>query len=108
MAAKKTVKIEATDTFRGTMGVKVSTDSDVVWAGYVFPMLNPDSGSVEWAVDSYVGTQELDYFLKDLKARNGFEKKSPALAKAVLGFLGAPTFDVPALVDSLGETEVAL
>lgn len=92
--AKKTVKIEATDTFRGTMGVKVSCGTEIVWAGYVFPLLNPESSEVEWAVDTYVGTQELDYFLKNLEVREGFKGMEKNLRSEVTKFLGVPTFDM--------------
>jgi hypothetical protein len=108
MASKSKLSIVATDTFRGTLGVKVSDDNSVVWAGYVFPTLNPDSGVQEWAVDAYVGTQELDYFVKDLEVRDSHKGKSSEIAAAVLDFLGAPTFDLGTLADELQKKEITV
>ena len=97
--------VEATDTFQGTLGIRVSEGSDVVWAAYVFPILNPEIEEMDWAVDTYIGTQEVDYFVRDL---NDGDFNVVKFREAILRWLGAPTFDLPVLTASLEkETFVA-
>lgn len=94
------IKLEVTDTFRGTLGVRVSSGDEVLWAGFVFPALNPKNGKQEWAVDAYVGTMEPEYFISELEVR-GNKKLSEVVYKNLKEYLGSPTFDVAELREKL-------
>ena len=90
--------VEATDTFQGTLGLRVFEGEDVIWAAYVFPVLSPKTEKVEWAADAYIGTQEVDYFIADLEVDG---VKNSTLAKEIIDYLGEPTFDLPVLLAKL-------
>jgi hypothetical protein len=95
------LKIETTDTFRGTLGVRASKGEKIVWAGYVFPLLNPKTGEQDWAVDAYVGTMEPECFLNEIEVT---EEKDKVIS-SLKDYLGSPTFDVVDLQEKLQSRE---
>ena len=98
---KREMTIETTDTFQGTLGVRVSVGKKVLWAGYVFPLYSKATDKIEWAVDAYIGTQEFDYFVNVLEVDENYKDLEETVRREVELYLGPPTFDIPARHEEL-------